>query len=202
MKQSTGRVPRSRSPWTTPSSNRCSKPLSTSRVRAGTATGPFLLAILNKLFESAPARPEQRPLKNSWESHMRIDLASKPTSRWARGILMAALAMLPAFAGAQEEVPVLDTGDTAWMIVATVLVIMMAAPGLALFYGGQVRSKNVLSVSIQIFGVFSLLTVLWVIYGYSLTFTGDGTYIGGLDAFFLKGIGTSDLEGTIPLLLF
>jgi Amt family ammonium transporter len=133
---------------------------------------------------------------------MRIDLASKPTSRWARGILMAALAMLPAFAGAQEEVPVLDTGDTAWMIVATVLVIMMAAPGLALFYGGQVRSKNVLSVSIQIFGVFSLLTVLWVIYGYSLTFTGDGTYIGGLDAFFLKGIGTSDLEGTIPLLLF
>nr|PZN60257.1 MAG: ammonia channel protein [Pseudomonadota bacterium] len=133
---------------------------------------------------------------------MRIDLASKPASRWARGILMAALAMLPVFAGAQEEAPVLDTGDTAWMIVATVLVIMMAAPGLALFYGGQVRSKNVLSVSIQIFAVFSLLTVLWVIYGYSFTFTGDGSYIGGFDAFFLKGITDQDIEGTIPTLLF
>jgi Amt family ammonium transporter len=133
---------------------------------------------------------------------MRIDLASKPASRWARGILMAALATLPVIAGAQEEAPVLDTGDTAWMIVATVLVIMMAAPGLSLFYGGQVRSKNVLSVSIQIFAVFSLLTVLWVVYGYSLTFTGDGSYIGGLDAFFLKGITDQDLEGTIPKLLF
>ena len=133
---------------------------------------------------------------------MRIDLASISPSRWARGTLLALLAMLPAVAGAQEAEAVLDTGDTAWMIVATVFVILMAVPGLVLFYGGQVRSKNVLSVSLQIFTVFSLLTVLWVVYGYSLTFTGEGAYIGGFDAVLTKGITMDSLTGTIPELLF
>jgi Amt family ammonium transporter len=72
---------------------------------------------------------------------------------------------------AVEETPTLDTGDTAWMIVATILVIVMAIPGLALFYGGLVRSKNMLSVLMQVLVTFSLMSVLWVVYGYSLAFT-------------------------------
>ncbi len=96
---------------------------------------------------------------------MRIDLASITSSRWARGTLLASLALLPALAGAQEAEPTPDKGDTAWMMVCTLLVIMMAVPGLALFYGGMVRAKNMLSVSMQVFITFSLLVVLWVIYG-------------------------------------
>ena len=101
--------------------------------------------------------------------------------------LLAALG--PALVWAQDSAaPVPDKGDTAWMLVSTLLVIMMAVPGLALFYGGQVRSKNVLSVLMQVLVVFSLLTVLWVIYGYSLAFNGPSSYIGDLSRFFLKGI--------------
>ncbi len=81
-----------------------------------------------------------------------------------------------------------NKGDNAWMIVATLLVIMMSIPGLALFYGGLVRSKNMLSVLMQVFVVFSLIVVLWVVYGYSLAFTEGGAYIGGFDRVLLSGI--------------
>ena len=104
----------------------------------------------------------------------------------ATAALLAALG--PALAWAQDAAPVPDKGDTAWMLVSTLLVIMMAVPGLALFYGGQVRSKNVLSVLMQVLVVFSLLTVLWVVYGYSLAFNGTGAYIGDFSRFFLKGL--------------
>jgi Amt family ammonium transporter len=125
---------------------------------------------------------------------MRIDLASITSSRWARGALSAVgatvLATLPVLASAAEDAaaPVPNKGDVAWMIVATLLVIMMAVPGLALFYGGMVRAKNVLSTFMQVFVVFSLCTVLWVIYGYSLAFNGPGEWIGDLSRFFLSGI--------------
>jgi Amt family ammonium transporter len=80
---------------------------------------------------------------------------------------------------AVEEAPTLNSGDTAWMIVATILVIVMAIPGLALFYGGLVRSKNMLSVLMQVFVTFSLMSILWVIYGYSVAFSdGTGTPLG------------------------
>ena len=109
-----------------------------------------------------------------------------------RTILAATAALLavlgPALAWAQDAAPVPDKGDTAWMLVSTLLVIMMAVPGLALFYGGQVRSKNVLSVLMQVLVVFSLLTVLWVVYGYSLAFNGTGAYIGDFSRFFLVGL--------------
>ena len=104
----------------------------------------------------------------------------------AAGALFAALA--PALVWAQDAAPVPDKGDTAWMLVSTLLVIMMAVPGLALFYGGQVRSKNVLSVLMQVLVVFSLLTVLWVVYGYSLAFNGPSPYIGDFSRFFLMGL--------------
>ena len=127
---------------------------------------------------------------------MRIDLASIKSSPWARGALLASLALLPALAGAEEAAPTPDKGDTAWMMVCTLLVIMMAVPGLALFYGGMVRSKNVLSVFMQVFVVFSLLTVLWVIYGYSLAFNGPGPWIGDFSRFFLSGITASSNAAT------
>jgi len=84
--------------------------------------------------------------------------------------------------------PVPNKGDTAWMMVATIIVIMMCLPGLALFYGGLVRSKNMLSVLMQVFVTFSLITVLWVVYGYSLAFTEGNAFIGGFDRLFFKGI--------------
>ncbi len=84
--------------------------------------------------------------------------------------------------------PVVNKGDTAWMFVATLLVILMAIPGLALFYGGLVRAKNMLSVLLQVFAVFSLIIVLWCLYGYSLAFTEGNAFIGGFDRAFLNGI--------------
>jgi Amt family ammonium transporter len=106
---------------------------------------------------------------------------------------------------ASEPAPVLSEGNTAWMIVATVLVIMMSIPGLALFYGGLVRSKNMLSVLMQVFVTFSLISIIWVVYGYSVAFSDGGAYndyIGGLSKIFLKGIGTDTLSGTIPEFVF
>ncbi len=91
-------------------------------------------------------------------------------------------------APAAAPAPVPNKGDTAWMLVATLLVIMMSIPGLALFYGGLVRSKNMLSVLMQVFAIFALITVLWVIYGYSLAFTQGNAFIGGFDRLFLNGI--------------
>ena len=89
---------------------------------------------------------------------------------------------------AETAAPVPNKGDVAWMIVATVLVILMIAPGIALFYGGMVRSKNVLSILLQVFVVFSLTAVLWAIYGYSIAFTEGTPFFGGASRFFLKGI--------------
>jgi Amt family ammonium transporter len=88
---------------------------------------------------------------------------------------------------AAAPTPTPNKGDVAWMLMSTALVIMMSVPALALFYGGMVRAKNALSVLMQVFVVFSLVTVLWCIYGYSLAFTEGNSYFGGLDRLFLKG---------------
>ncbi|MEQ1526419.1 MAG: ammonium transporter [Gallionella sp.] len=89
---------------------------------------------------------------------------------------------------AAAPAPVPNKGDTSWMLVATLLVIMMAIPGLALFYGGLVRSKNMLSMLMQVFSIFAMICVLWAIYGYSLAFTTGNAFIGGFDRLFLHGI--------------
>jgi Amt family ammonium transporter len=91
-----------------------------------------------------------------------------------------------------------DKGDTAWMLVSTALVLLMSVPGLALFYGGLVRGKNVLSVLMQVFAGFSLVSVLWFIYGYSLAFTTGNAFIGGFDRLFLDGVFDS-AAGTFAL---
>ncbi len=96
----------------------------------------------------------------------------------------------------------LDSGDTAWMITATALVLLMTLPGLALFYGGMVRKKNVLSVCMQTIGIAALMSVLWVVCGYSLAFSHGNAFIGGLSKAFLKGVGYGSLSGTIPETVF
>uniref|UniRef100_UPI000839F450 ammonium transporter n=1 Tax=Xanthomonas campestris pv. translucens TaxID=343 RepID=UPI000839F450 len=92
--------------------------------------------------------------------------------------------------------PVVDKGDVAWMLTSTLLVLLMVVPGLALFYGGMVRSKNVLSVLIQVGVVFSLIAILWVLYGYSLAFADGGLYIGTLNKALLHGVDTTTLADT------
>jgi Amt family ammonium transporter len=94
-----------------------------------------------------------------------------------------------------------DTGDTAWMLVSSALVLVML-PGLALFYGGMVRSKNVLSTSMHTFAAMAIIGVQWVAFGYSLAFGGEGSLIGGFDNLFLKGITPESLTGTIPTYVF
>uniref|UniRef100_UPI0038CD81E3 ammonium transporter n=1 Tax=Thauera phenolivorans TaxID=1792543 RepID=UPI0038CD81E3 len=96
----------------------------------------------------------------------------------------------------------INHGDVAWMLTSTMLVILMVIPGLALFYGGLARSKNMLSVLMQVFVIFSLITVLWALYGYSLAFAGEGTFIGSLDKIFLKGVTVDSLSGALPEYVF
>ena len=97
-------------------------------------------------------------------------------------------AAAPAPAATAAPAPVPNKGDVSWMLVATLLVIMMSIPGLALFYGGLVRSKNMLSILMQVFSIFALVTVLWAIYGYSIAFTQGNAFFGSFDRLFLKGI--------------
>jgi len=100
------------------------------------------------------------------------------------------------------DAPKLDTGDTAWMLTSTVLVIVMIVPGLALFYGGMVRSKNVLSILMQVFVGFSLISVLWGLLGYSMAFSDGNSFVGGLSKAFLSGVKADSLSGTIPEYVF
>ncbi len=100
----------------------------------------------------------------------------------------AAPAAEPAAAATAAPAPTPNKGDVSWMLVCTALVLLMSIPGLAFFYGGMVRSKNVLSVLMQVFVVFSLITVLWCVYGYSIAFTEGNAYFGGLDRMFLAGV--------------
>ncbi len=106
-----------------------------------------------------------------------------------------------AFAQAAAK-PKLDTGDTAWMLTSTALVLMMTIPGLALFYGGMVRKKNVLATVMQSFAITCLVTVLWMVIGYSWAFTSGSSVLGGGSRFMLMGMGTDTLNGTIPESVF
>ena len=96
----------------------------------------------------------------------------------------------------------INSGDTAWILTATALVLFMTLPGLALFYGGLVRTQNVLSVLMQCFAICCIVSGVWVVYGYSLAFTGSGSIIGGTDAFFLSNLTRDSASGTLPESLF
>ena len=96
----------------------------------------------------------------------------------------------------------INSGDTSWILTSTALVLFMTLPGLALFYGGLVRSKNVLSVLMQCFTIACLISVCWVVYGYSLAFKGDGPFIGDLSALFLNGVDRDSMSSTLPESVF
>jgi Amt family ammonium transporter len=135
--------------------------------------------------------------------------SSLPAQDLAAGLEDAAAVVEEA--AAALDVAVIDSGDTAWMIVATVLVLFMTLPGLALFYGGLVRSKNILSVLVQCFAIACVMSILWVIYGYSVAFNTDGmvagqtnlhSFFGGLGTMFLSGINVDSVSGSIPESVF
>ena len=131
---------------------------------------------------------------------MQSHVQSRVSSRGAQGVMLAAaaafaLAATPAFAAD----PVPNKGDTAWMLISSALVLMMTIPGLALFYGGLVRSKNMLSILMQVFAIVCMVSIIWVFYGYSLTFTAGGSmnaYVGGFSKAFLKGVDANSVAAT------
>ncbi len=127
-------------------------------------------------------------------------------SRGAATLAALAAAALPAIllptAAAAEEAAKLDTGDTAWILTSTALVLMMTIPGLALFYGGMVRKKNVLTMVMQSFAICCLATLLWMVLGYSLAFSEGNSFVGGLDKALLAGMGADAMSGTIPESVF
>src|SRR5215467_5398684 len=111
------------------------------------------------------------------------------------------VSLTPAFAGTSD----VNAGDTAWMIAATALVLLMTIPGLALFYAGLVRKKNILATMAQSFAAVAMVSLLWAALGYSLTFAGGGAWLGSLDRVFLAGMGmesTNDLAKNLPESLF
>jgi Amt family ammonium transporter len=116
--------------------------------------------------------------------------------------LMVAVGLFLNVSQAFADEAELSAGDTAWMLTATALVLFMTIPGLSLFYAGMVRAKNVLSVLMQCFTITALMTILWVIYGYSIAFGGEGAYWGGLDKLFLRGVTVDSLSGSIPETVF
>lgn len=143
--------------------------------------------------------------------HLKTLLAAAPILALTAAVAFAQDAAAPAAdaaaaaAPAAPAAPAIDKGDTTWMLVSTILVILMTVPGLALFYGGLVRAKNILSVLMQVFVGFSLIAILWVVYGYSVAFTGAGTpeeataltpFFGGLSKMFLAGVGLESAAET------
>ncbi|CAN5202325.1 ammonium transporter [soil metagenome] len=124
---------------------------------------------------------------------------------YATGLGVAGAVLLPMTVWAADEKPKLDTGDTAWMLTSTALVLMMTIPGLALFYGGMVRKKNVLATVMQSFAVTCLITVLWMMITYSLAFSSGSAVVGGVSRVFLSGLALDsvhDLAKTIPESVF
>jgi ammonium transporter, Amt family len=112
--------------------------------------------------------------------------------------LVLVAGLTPALGFAQTS----DSGDAAWLLTSTALVLMMTLPGLALFYGGLVRSRNVLSVLMQCFALCCIVSVLWLIFGYSVAFSGDGNFIGGLSKAWLRGVEVDSVSGSIPETVF
>ena len=118
------------------------------------------------------------------------------TKSLATGLLGFVTTLATSAAFAADAAPVPNKGDTAWMLISTVLVLLMTIPGLALFYGGLVRSKNMLSVLSQVFAIVCLVAILWVAFGYSVAFTGGNDFIGGFDKLFLKSVTPESVAAT------
>jgi Amt family ammonium transporter len=161
------------------------------KLLASLALGLGLLAGSAAALAQAPAAPAAAASATTEAKPAAAPAAAAP----AAAAPAAATAAAPA-ASAAAPTPVPNKGDTAWMTVATALVIFMTIPGLALFYGGLVRSKNMLSVLMQVFVVTALIYILWAIYGYSVAFTAGNPFMGSLDKIFLKGITPDSVAAT------
>ncbi len=144
------------------------------------------------LAEDKPEAPAAAPAVTA-PAEAKAEAPLAPPTAVAAEAKPAEAAAAPAEAA---PAPVPNKGDNAWLMVATAFVILMCIPGLALFYGGLVRAKNMLSVLLQVFAVFSLISVLWVLYGYSIAFTEGSAFFGGLDKSFLKGITPDSVAAT------
>jgi Amt family ammonium transporter len=151
------------------------------KLLAALLLGMSLLGSGAVLAETAPAAPAAVASASA-------PAEAKPDAAPAASAAPAVAAAAAPAAAASAPAPVPNKGDTAWMMVSTLLVILMTVPGLALFYGGLVRSKNMLSILMQVMVTFSMIVVLWFIYGYSLAFTEGNAFIGGFDRLFMKGI--------------
>ncbi len=142
--------------------------------------------------QTSPASVASAPVTTAAPSIAAVETASTPAisaETTSTSVTTAApAAVTPTVASTLTPAPTPNKGDTAWMLVATLLVTMMAIPGLALFYGGLVRAKNMLSVLLQVFMIFSVIIVLWCVYGYSLAFTEGSSFIGKFDRVLLQGI--------------
>jgi Amt family ammonium transporter len=147
------------------------------------ALGLSVLAAGTASFAQAPAPAAEAPAATAPAA-----AAPAPAAAPAAAAPAAAAPAAAEAAPAAAPAPSFNKGDTSWMMLSTLLVIMMTIPGLALFYGGLVRSKNMLSVLMQVMVTFSLIVVLWLIYGYSLAFTEGNAFIGGFDRLFMKGV--------------
>jgi Amt family ammonium transporter len=164
------------------------------RLFASLALGLGLLIGGTAALAQAPAAPAiTTPAAAAAAKPAATDAAATPAAAAAPA---AATAAAPASAPAAAPTPVPNKGDTAWMTTATALVILMTIPGLALFYGGLVRSKNMLSVLMQVFVVTALIYVLWTLYGYSVAFTAGNPFMGSFDKVFLKGITPDSVAAT------
>jgi Amt family ammonium transporter len=179
-------------------------PLGAMRLRTGIAEG----------FRAGSGRPRARSgaLKRQGEDRMR-GIGRRVVARAGAALTLAAgaLTALTAAALAQDEataeaveevVATIDTGNTAWMLTSTALVLLMTIPGLALFYAGMVRKMNSLATMMQSFAITCLVTILWMIAGYSLAFGAGNWFIGDLGNFFLKNMGVGSISGTIPESVF
>lgn len=162
-------------------------------VRLRGALAPLVLSLMLSMSSHLLAQEAEPPVDTAPVAEESV--AAEPTPPPVAEAPVAE-AIVVADEVAEDIGPVVHKGDVTWMLVATLLVVMMAIPGLALFYGGLVRSKNILSVLMQVLTVFSLIVVLWAVYGYSLAFVGGNAWIGSFDALFLKGITTESLAET------
>jgi ammonium transporter, Amt family len=132
----------------------------------------------------------------------RMRMLTRSAGRGTLAVTAAAAVLLAGSDMALAQEPALDSGDTAWMLTSTALVLMMTVPGLALFYCGMVRKKNVLSATMQVFATCCLATLVWMVVGYSIAFSGEGAFVGDLGRLFLNGLTVDSLWGTIPESVF
>ena len=161
------------------------------KLLASLALGLGLMAAAPALMAQAPAAATSAPAAEAPQA-----AAASATAPAAAATATPAAGSAPEAAATAAPTPTPNKGDTAFMTVSTLLVLLMILPGLALFYGGLVRSKNMLSVLMQVFVVSCLVFVLWAIYGYSLAFTGGSAFIGGLGKAFLAGITPDSIAAT------